>query len=68
LEWDGLLRICFIRKNKTLQAAFKHKKIVQMLQEQAKNYKASNDEGALIAMLGAIGVEEKEEELEKEEI
>ena len=56
MEWDGLLRICFIRKNKTLQAAFKHKKIVQMLQEQAKNYKASNDEGALIAMLGAIGV------------
>lgn len=30
-----------------------------MLQEQAKNYKATNDEGALIAMLGAIGVEEK---------
>ena len=28
LEWDGLLRICFTRKNKTLQAAFKHKKIL----------------------------------------
>jgi len=68
LEWEGLLRICFIRKDKTLQAVFKQKKILQMLQEQAKNYKASNDEGALIAMLGAIGVEEKEEELEKEEI
>ena len=68
MEWDGLLRICFIRKNKTLQAAFKHKKILHMLQEQARNYKASNDEGELIAMLGAIGVEEKEEEIEKEEV
>jgi 18S rRNA (adenine1779-N6/adenine1780-N6)-dimethyltransferase len=56
LEWEGLLRVCFIRKDKTLQAAFKQKKILQMLQEQAKNYKASNDEGALIPMLGAIGV------------
>lgn len=33
LEWDGLLRICFTRKNKTLQANFKHKKILQLLME-----------------------------------
>jgi 18S rRNA (adenine1779-N6/adenine1780-N6)-dimethyltransferase len=56
LEWDGLLRICFIRKNKTLQAAFKHKKILHMLQQQAKNFKGTEDEAAVIAMLGAIGV------------
>lgn len=35
LEWDGLLRICFIRKNKTLQAAFKHKKILDILKKNA---------------------------------
>lgn len=28
LEWDGLLRICFIRKNKTLQASFKIKTVL----------------------------------------
>jgi 18S rRNA (adenine1779-N6/adenine1780-N6)-dimethyltransferase len=33
LEWDGLLRICFIRKNKTLQASFKNKAILDMLHE-----------------------------------
>jgi len=31
VEWDGLLRICFIRKNKTLGAIFRQKKIVKML-------------------------------------
>ena len=31
LEWDGLLRICFIRKNKTLKATFKNKKVLEIL-------------------------------------
>jgi 18S rRNA (adenine1779-N6/adenine1780-N6)-dimethyltransferase len=31
IEWDGLLRICFIRKNKTLGAIFRQRKIVKML-------------------------------------
>ena len=35
LEWDGMLRICFIRKNKTLGALFKQKKIFDMIY---KNY------------------------------
>lgn len=38
LEWDGLLRICFIRKNKTLQAAFKHKKILALLHENRQKF------------------------------
>lgn len=66
LEWDGLLRICFIRKNKTLQAAFKHKKIQQMLRDNANKFKATEDEHALIALLGNIAVEEKEEDIEEE--
>jgi len=28
IEWDGLLRICFIRKNKTLGAIFKIKSVL----------------------------------------
>lgn len=30
-EWDGLLRVCFNRKNKTLAALFKQKQVVKML-------------------------------------
>ncbi|KAG7156327.1 dimethyladenosine transferase-like [Homarus americanus] len=35
-EWDGLLRIVFVRKNKTLSAAFKQSSVLQTLE---KNYK-----------------------------
>lgn len=35
-EWDGLLRIVFARKNKTIGAQFKHKNVVDMLE---KNYR-----------------------------
>lgn len=31
LEWDGLLRICFMRKNKQLGAIFKNKKVLALL-------------------------------------
>lgn len=65
LEWDGLLRICFIRKNKTLQAAFKHKKVIEMLKQQANKFKNTEDERGIIALLGGIGVDEKEEEMDK---
>ncbi|RWS18038.1 putative dimethyladenosine transferase-like protein [Dinothrombium tinctorium] len=34
-EWDGLLRICFVRKNKTLSAAFKQTYVLETLK---KNY------------------------------
>ncbi|RWS31550.1 putative dimethyladenosine transferase-like isoform X2 [Leptotrombidium deliense] len=34
-EWDGLLRICFIRKNKTLSALFKQSNVLEMMK---KNY------------------------------
>jgi 18S rRNA (adenine1779-N6/adenine1780-N6)-dimethyltransferase len=36
LEWDGLVRLCFGRKNKTLGAIFKQGKILEMLEA---NYK-----------------------------
>ncbi|KAL7117301.1 hypothetical protein ACP275_03G063300 [Erythranthe tilingii] len=35
-EWDGLVRICFNRKNKTLGALFRQKTVLNMLE---KNYK-----------------------------
>lgn len=53
-EWDGLLRLCFTRKNKTLGAIFRQKKIVRLLQA---NFKAVNPEEEM-------KVEEIEEEKE----
>nr|CAG4638566.1 EOG090X08Z3 [Cyclestheria hislopi] len=35
-EWDGLVRIAFLRKNQTLSAAFKHTAVMTMLE---KNYR-----------------------------
>uniref|UniRef100_J3N1D8 rRNA adenine N(6)-methyltransferase n=2 Tax=Oryza brachyantha TaxID=4533 RepID=J3N1D8_ORYBR len=35
-QWDGLVRLCFNRKNKTLGAIFKQKRVLELLE---KNYK-----------------------------
>lgn len=35
MEWDGLVRICFSRKNKTLRAIFNNKTVIAMID---KNY------------------------------
>lgn len=46
IEWDGLLRICFSRKNKTLGAIFKQKKILDMVYNnynKIKNMNSNND-------------------------
>jgi 18S rRNA (adenine1779-N6/adenine1780-N6)-dimethyltransferase len=60
LEWDGLLRVCFMRKNKTLQAAFKFKKILEMLKQNADQYEKQRlDEGDVIAQLGNIDMEKE---------
>jgi 18S rRNA (adenine1779-N6/adenine1780-N6)-dimethyltransferase len=38
-EWDGLVRLCFMRKNKTLGAIFRIKHVVAMLFENYKVFK-----------------------------
>lgn len=37
-EWDGLVRICFSRKNKTIGASFRFTKVLEVLE---KNYRVS---------------------------
>ncbi|XP_039688283.1 ribosomal RNA small subunit methyltransferase [Medicago truncatula] len=37
MKWDGFLRICFNRKNKTLGSLFRQKNVLSMVE---KNYKA----------------------------
>ena len=38
IEWDGMLRICFSRKNKTLGALFKQKKVLEMVFQNYKKF------------------------------
>ncbi|KAK9471597.1 S-adenosyl-L-methionine-dependent methyltransferase [Dipodascopsis tothii] len=42
-EWDGLLRICFVRKNKTISAGFKSTAILDILERNYRTYCAQND-------------------------
>ncbi|KAH7941714.1 hypothetical protein HPB49_016526 [Dermacentor silvarum] len=59
IEWDGLLRICFVRKNKTLSAAFKQTAVLAMLE---KNYRVhcsvANEE-----LPGEFNMKEKVDEI-----
>lgn len=75
LEWDGLLRICFIRKNKTLKATFKNKKVLEILKENADKYsKEKDNEIDVIARLGAmemnneVGIGEKMSKKDKRKL
>eukprot|EP00466_Bigelowiella_natans_P009147 jgi/Bigna1/37833/e_gw1.22.61.1 len=42
-EWDGLVRLCFSRKNKTLGGIFTNKKVTALLQKNYDVYCALND-------------------------
>jgi len=41
-EWDGLLRLCFVRKNKTLGAIFKRDSVLKLLESNYKTYCSLN--------------------------
>ena len=43
IEWDGMLRICFSRKNKTLGALFKQKKVFEMIYQNYKKFMQNNN-------------------------
>jgi 18S rRNA (adenine1779-N6/adenine1780-N6)-dimethyltransferase len=43
IEWDGLARICFNRKNKTLAAIFRPKSIVNLMTTNFRAYCLAND-------------------------
>ena len=59
VEWDGIVRICFLRKNKTLGAIFRVKHVLLMMQE---NYKMFHAAGG--ADIKAEAGPEKEPDLE----
>lgn len=41
-EWDGFLRICFNRKNKTLGSIFRQKSVLSLLEKNYKTLQALN--------------------------
>ncbi|KAL3892746.1 MAG: hypothetical protein SGPRY_014827 [Prymnesium sp.] len=40
IEWDGLVRLCFNRKNKTLGAIFRSKALLKLLEENLQTHRA----------------------------
>lgn len=61
-EWDGLVRICFNRKNKTLGAIFRQKNILTLLEKNYKTLQAlqltpegSSDDADMAVCVSALG-------------
>jgi hypothetical protein len=52
VEWDGMVRLCFNRKNKTLAAIFRHKPVLKLLDENMRTHRALHG-GAAPAEPGA---------------
>lgn len=42
LEWDGMVRLCFSRKNKTLRAIFNNKHVLELLDKNYRTFCALN--------------------------
>ncbi|EFJ44906.1 hypothetical protein VOLCADRAFT_106150 [Volvox carteri f. nagariensis] len=52
LEWDGLVRLCFSRKNKTLGAIFRQTNALQALEANYRTYQALQGAGGGVAGAG----------------
>ncbi|KAF8107016.1 hypothetical protein N665_0129s0084 [Sinapis alba] len=78
-EWDGFLRVCFIRKNKTLGAIFRQKSVVSMLEKNFKTLQAvlaslnggSPGEAAMMDVVGEqsmVGMEDDDNEMDDDDM
>ncbi|CAA0816536.1 Ribosomal RNA adenine dimethylase family protein [Striga hermonthica] len=63
-EWDGLVRICFNRKNKTLGSIFRQKNVLSLLEKNYKTLQAlqlapdgrpEDDDAEMAACVSALG-------------
>ncbi|CAA0827277.1 Ribosomal RNA adenine dimethylase family protein [Striga hermonthica] len=63
-EWDGLVRICFNRKNKTLGSIFRQKSVLSLLEKNYKTLQAlqlapdgrqEDDDAEMAACVSALG-------------
>ncbi|KAL5707092.1 18S rRNA (adenine(1779)-N(6)/adenine(1780)-N(6))-dimethyltransferase [Ranunculus cassubicifolius] len=69
-EWDGLIRLCFNRKNKTLGSIFRQKSVLSLLEKNYKTLNAlqlnSSEEGAVDLAAALCGGEDAEMEIDEE--
>jgi 18S rRNA (adenine1779-N6/adenine1780-N6)-dimethyltransferase len=56
VEWDGLVRLCFTRKNKTLSAVFRNRKVLDVLARNYATFQALGAAGGLPAAAGLSGL------------
>lgn len=75
LEWDGLVRLCFGRKNKTLGAIFRQSNTLQLLERNFKLYQAlctstapSDTESLLTAAMSRMATDEPEMDNDPESV
>ena len=75
LEWDGLVRLCFGRKNKTLGAIFRQGNTLQLLERNFKLYQAlcgsitpSSAESTLSAAVNRMATDERETDNDTESV
>lgn len=54
-EWDSLTRIAFMRKNKTLSAAFKQTTVITMLEKNYKIHSSLNNKVNFIHIINKTG-------------
>jgi 18S rRNA (adenine1779-N6/adenine1780-N6)-dimethyltransferase len=62
LEWDGLLRICFQRKNKTLGSIMKQNAVLSLLSCNAKKLQMMQTSSTQVAIPMMMMTEDEEEE------
>ncbi|TKX21508.1 dimethyladenosine transferase [Elsinoe australis] len=67
-EWDGLLRVCFVRKNRTLRSAFLGtESVMSLLEANFRTWAAQNDvvldDGLVEEMVEVVMEEEGEEDV-----
>ncbi|RZR85102.1 hypothetical protein BHM03_00012052 [Ensete ventricosum] len=82
-EWDGLMRLCFNRKNKTLGSIFRQKSVLSLLEKNYKTLQAlqltqkvqmeedkvsSEDVAVLANMVEDLGMGNKSDEKDDEEM
>ncbi|KAL4882450.1 ribosomal RNA adenine dimethylase-domain-containing protein [Aspergillus karnatakaensis] len=71
-EWDGMLRICFVRKNKTLRAGFMATKIRQLIERNWITWAAMHPEkvlpGDVDLLTGKVNFPEKIEAAKEEDV
>lgn len=76
-EWDGFLRVCFIRKNKTLGSIFRQKSVLLMLEKNFKTLQAvlaslqkdgSTGEAAMNLGDQSMGIEDDDNEMDDDDM